>query len=459
MLAYYHVQTDTFELSSQITFVNADLLPIGVLVSYKNICTSLLCSAFLMTSQVNAEDIAENNIDSVDSIELGVEASSTDSAAKRPNFDAEVAAVPFIISTETLGTALGVSGIIKHAGQPQASIFGLGLYSDNDSNIGFLSFNNYALPGLKQWLFSTEYYRGYLSNGIYYVLAPRQPGDPRETNEIIAEGTESSLRVNAKYVLPWGLGANGAARSLVQQRGDIEFNPLTSGVTSFNITPFQQKRDVTGYDNLPNVSQGLELQLNWDNRDSIGDTEAGSQTRFTVRRDFGSDDRNSWTTWELEQSAFVPFDENYLFKEQVLAFNYYLADTPTWDSGGPGVADKHRPPSFAGIKLGGFNRLRGYSSGQFYSRSAVAYSAEYRVKPHWQPLHNLPFYDFPWWQWSAFVETGQVADSFDIAKLHEDLKWTAGLGLRFNVEGVLVRIDYAKSESDAQMWFMVNQPF
>lgn len=401
-----------------------------------------------MTSPLSAEEVAE---------EMATEITK-DSATNRPTFDTEVAGVPFIISTETLGTAFGVSGIIKHAGQPQASIFGLGLYSENDSNIGFIAFNNYALPGLTQWLFSIEYYRGYFSNGIYYVPAARVLGAPRSTNEIIAEGTDSSLRIKAKYVLPWGLGANGAARSLMQQRGEIAFNPLESGVTSVSVTPFQQKRDVTGYVNLPDVAQGLELQLNWDNRDSIGDTEAGSQTRFTVRRDFGNDERNSWTTWELEQSVFVPLDANSLFKEQVLAFNYYLADTPTWDSG-TGVTDKHRSPSFAGIKLGGFNRLRGYSSGQFYSRSAVAYSAEYRVKPHWQPLHNLSFYDFPWWQWSAFVETGQVADSFDLSALHDDLKWTAGLGLRFNVEGVLVRIDYAKSEHDAQMWFMINQPF
>jgi hypothetical protein len=431
-------------------------------VSYKNIFVSLLCSALLITSQVNAEETTTTNIENT--TESSTESNNatangnTEQATTMPHFDTEVAGVPFIISTEQLGTAVGVSGIIKHAGQPQASIFGLGLYSENDSNISFISFNNYALPGLKSWLFSTEYYRGYLSNGIYYVPAARAPGEPRTTNEVIAEGTESSLRVNARYVLPWGLGANGAARSLKQQRGEVEFNPLESGVTSINVTPFQQQRDVTGYDNLPDIAQGLELKFDWDNRDSIGDTESGSQTRFTVRRDFGNDERNSWTTWELEQSAFVPFDGNMFFKEQVLAFNYYLADTPTWDSG-TGVADKHRPPSFAGIKLGGFNRLRGYSSGQFYSRSAVSYSAEYRVKPHWQPLHNLPFYDFPWWQWSAFAETGQVSDSFDLSALHDDLKWTAGLGLRFNVEGVLVRIDFAKSENGGQTWFMVNQPF
>lgn len=405
-------------------------------MSYKNICASLLCTTLLMISPVRAADILD----------------------KRPHFDTEVAGVPFIISTETLGTAVGVSGIIKHAGQPQASIFGLGLYSDNNSNIGFIAFNNYALPGLKSWLFSTEYYRGYFSSGIYYVPSASVTNDTRETDEIIAEGVDSSLRVSAKYVLPWGLGANGAVRSLIQQRGEIEFNPLKSGVTSINITPFQKTRDITGYADLPDVAQGLELQLNWDNRNRIGDTKSGSQTRFTVRRDFGNSERNSWTTWELEQSVFVPFDENSIFKEQVLAFNYYLADTPTWESG-TGVENKHRPPSFAGIRLGGFNRLRGYSSGQFYGRSAVTYSAEYRVKPYWQPLHNLPFYDVPWWQWAVFVETGQVADSFDFAALHDDLKWTAGLGLRFNVEGVLVRIDYAKSENEAQMWFMVNQPF
>ncbi|CED59760.1 Putative uncharacterized protein [Moritella viscosa] len=425
-------------------FTNKYLLLFGVLVVYKSICFSLLSSALLVTSKVNAEDV--------------VNIMTENNGMERSAFDTKVAVVPLVISTERLGAALGVSGVIKHAGQPQASIFGLGLYSNNHSNISFISFNNYTLPNVKQWLFSAEYYRGDFKSGIYFLPTAKTPEDTLLTDEIIAEGVESSLRVNARYVLPWGRGVNGAARSLVRQRNEVGANPLEFGVTSINITPFKQTRDVAGYGYLPDISQGLELQFDWDNRDSIGDTTSGSQTRFTVRRDFGDDDRNSWTTWQLDQSAYVPFDENMLFKEQVLAFNYYLADTPTWNSGSE-VDQKHRPPSFSGIKLGGFNRLRGYLPGQFHSRSAVMYSAEYRVKPYWQPLHHLPFYNFPWWQWSAFVEAGQVSDTFDLVELNRDLKLTAGLGLRFNAEGVVVRIDYAQSESDKQLWFMVNQPF
>ncbi|MGC3833634.1 hypothetical protein ACPSKX_04780 [Moritella viscosa] len=106
---------------------------------YKSICFSLLSSALLVTSKVNAEDV--------------VNIMTENNGMERSAFDTKVAVVPLVISTERLGAALGVSGVIKHAGQPQASIFGLGLYSNNHSNISFISFNNYTLPNVKQWLF------------------------------------------------------------------------------------------------------------------------------------------------------------------------------------------------------------------------------------------------------------------------------------------------------------------
>jgi len=84
------------------------------------------------------------------------------------------------------------------------------------------------------------------------------------------------------------------------------------------------------------------------------------------------------------------------------------------------------------------------------------------MQPKWQPLTTLPIfnlYHIPWWQWTLFAETGQVSDEFTVESLHQDMKWTLGAGIRFEVEGVVVRTDFAVSEQGGQFWVMVNQPF
>ncbi|MCQ6498300.1 hypothetical protein NPN26_26475, partial [Vibrio parahaemolyticus] len=53
--------------------------------------------------------------------------------------------VTFYFSTDTLGSTVGVEGVAKGVGQPQAALFCMGLYSEKDSYIVFLSAFNYAL--------------------------------------------------------------------------------------------------------------------------------------------------------------------------------------------------------------------------------------------------------------------------------------------------------------------------
>ncbi|GIU18104.1 hypothetical protein TUM4644_04180 [Shewanella colwelliana] len=384
----------------------------------------------------------------------------------------EFVAVPFIFSTETLSTAAGGAGVLKHAGQAQASVLAVGLGSANDSWVTYLAANSYQLPKLEQWLFSAEFYRASYKQGIYFIdtdrgesmLAANQPssGQLTETERVITLGDESYAKLHMKYVLPWGRGVNGATKSLVPATEALSWNPLTSGVSSLTVTPFYRMQQLQGYDYLPNESQGVALQLGWDNRDNGQNSTQGGQTRLTLTRDFGSASRSSWTTWEFEQSLFLSLGQSDWFAKKVLAFNLYLADTPTWKSGNLDTGEYHRPPSFVGVSLGGFNKLRGYAGHQFAGRSAVLYSAEYRMQPKWQPLTTLPLfnlYHIPWWQWTLFAETGQVSDEFTVESLHQDMKWTLGAGVRFEVEGVVVRTDFAVSEQGGQFWVMVNQPF
>lgn len=381
-------------------------------------------------------------------------------------------AVPFMLSSEGLGTALGGAMIVKSAGQPQASFVGIGFYSSNHSWMTYLGFNHYQLEDLPQWLFSAESLLANYESSFYYLDLEdggASPGgnDSDIDDKIETNGEETFNRLYLKYVMPFGDGKHGAQKSLFSRpNAGIGFNPLKNGITSIQISPYSESQYLSEYSYLKraDTSTGIEFKLEWDNKDSSNNSTYGTDSSFTVKRDWGASDRPNWTTWEFDQSFYLPLGSNSMMKQQVLAMNFYLADTPTWnnEAGDNSASGFHRPPEFAGINLGGFKRLRGYSSGRYYGRSAVAYAAEYRIQPKWQPVQEWPlfnFYDVPWWQWVVFAEAGRVADEFDFGTLHQDMKWTAGLGARFQIEGVVVRAEAAYSGDDNQIWIMANQPF
>ncbi|MCF1429405.1 MAG: hypothetical protein LPD71_08545 [Shewanella sp.] len=371
-----------------------------------------------------------------------------------PEYQPDFAAVPFAFASENLSTAFGGAAVLKHAGQPQASLFGFGLYTTNESWVGYLGVNNYQLPGLSQWLFSGELYQGVFQEGVYYL-----PDANEGAQKTLAHGDERFAKFHAKYVLPTGWGRHGAAASM-RSHGTIDWDPLESGVSSFQLSGFMQSRKLDETAHLPQYARGLELLMEWDNRDNGRNSTQGGRSRLKVRHGFEADGSQDWTTWEFEQSAFLSVSASDMFRQQILAANFYLADTPSWSRQSDGKY--HRPPQFAGIALGGFERLRGHATRRFTGRSALLYTLEYRVQPHWQPLQNwsiFNFYDVPWWQWVTFVEAGKVSDTFSADALHEDMAWSVGAGVRFEVESVVVRAEFGISAESNQFWVMVSQPF
>nr|WP_283104583.1 hypothetical protein [Shewanella olleyana] len=376
-----------------------------------------------------------------------------------PEYDPEFVAVPIVFSTETLSTTFGAAGLVKHAGQAQAVALGIGLYSANDSWLTYAGFYNYQIPKLDQWLFSAELFRGHYEQGIYYLPRAQQAND---AERIVSVGDEGFSKLHIKYVLPIGGGANGAAASLARKQNAINWNPLESGVTTLSLTPFNKYRELEALDYLPDEARGFEFALNWDNRDSANNSTQGGETSLTITRGSEINDDPNWLMWEFEQSAFFSLGSNSWFEAQVLASNFYIADTPSWNDVDHDSQTYQRPPSFAGVSLGGFDRLRGYDSKQFTGRSAVNYAVEYRVTPRWQPLQNLPvfnLYDVAWWQWALLLETGNVTDEFALDSLHKDMKTSYGASVRFEVENIVIRGDFVTGGDESQFWVMVNQPF
>ena len=383
-------------------------------------------------------------------------AQASDKSEKEPK---DSAFVPFYFSTETMGNTFGVAGVAKGVGQPQAALFGTALYSDKDSYVVFLSAFNYALS--QNLLFSTQMYQARFNDNPYY-LGDQGSNDSSDLDKTIADGHEQNYQAEFKYLLPWGNVAEHGLLGAFQPIKDVSFaSPLESGVSSIIFTPFYTSRELKDL-NQTEKATGFNLSFDWDNRDSTRNPTKGSHSLLKLTT--GADDwseSDPWFKWTFQNSQYYalgPLGD--WFDQQVLAFDFYTADTPTWNKcSGQECA---RPPETEQARLGGLYRLRGYTGGRFHGRSAVHYSAEYRVLPEWQPLEDIPlinYYDLPWWQWVAFAEVGRVADEYDIKTLHTDMKWSLGGAVRFQVEGIVVRAELARGGDEGTFRVMINQPF
>ncbi|NVD07626.1 hypothetical protein FCU94_12060 [Vibrio sp. JPW-9-11-11] len=361
--------------------------------------------------------------------------------------------LPFYFSSDTLGHTFGVAGVAKGVGQPQAALFGMALYSDKDSYVGFVSAFNYALSN--NLLFSTQMYHAQFNDSPYY-LGEQGRNDSQTGHQTMTNGFEQNYQFEFKYLLPWGSVKNDGLMGAFQPVRDVNFaSPVESGVSSLVLTPFYSSRDLEILTKTEKAT-GIELTFDWDNRDSVRNPTKGSHSSLEVT--LGAERWQSediWTKWAFQTSQYYalgPLGE--LFNQQVLAFDFYTADTPSWN--------RVKPPEQDQVRLGGLYRLRGYTSGRYHGRSAVHYSAEYRVVPDWQPLDSIPivnYYDLPWWQWVLFAEVGRVADEYDVKTLHSEMKWTLGGAVRFQVEGIVVRAEMAQGNDESTFRVMINQPF
>ncbi|MCA0937666.1 hypothetical protein LCL85_19165 [Vibrio alginolyticus] len=368
--------------------------------------------------------------------------------------------LPFYFSTETLGNTFGIAGVAKGVGQPQAALFGMGLYSDKDSYLGFLSAFNYALSS--NLVFSTQMYQARFNESPYY-LGVQGSNNSSVDSQTITNGDEQKYKFEFKYLLPWGYVKEHGLTGAFQPIRDVSYaSPLNSGISSVIITPFYSSRALDIYNGEKEQVTGFSVAYDWDNRDSTRNTTRGSHTSIDLTTGVDtSQSQDAWLTWEFQNSHYYALGSlGNWFDQQVLAFDFYTADTPTWNRCDDGICS--RPPEQEQVRLGGLYRLRGYTTGRYHGRSAIHYSLEYRALPDWQPLEDIPvinYYDMPWWQWVAFAELGRVADEYNIKTLHKDMKWTIGGAMRIQVEGIVVRAELAKAADEGTFRVMINQPF
>lgn len=389
--------------------------------------------------------------------------------------------IPYAYGSETLGFAFGLGGVNSGYLQPQGTM-GWALQGSSNGSYGLYTGGvNYQMPFSERWFIDPILAISRFTEMRSYQDIFTEFGDNRsgsngshEDDYIENKGWDILMELKTKWLLPIGHGKddilhtyhlrNGLLPDGKDITGGEAFNPLTSGRTFITLTPFYRSQEFDkDFNNvLLSASNGLQAGILWNNKDFEATPSRGEEIEFKVKRDFGwfnSDD--DWTTWEVEASKYFTLGNASWARQQVLALNFWTSDTPSWSENGGVVSN--RAPDFYSPKLGGFNRMRAYPFERFNDRSSIFYSAEYRVIPEWNPWAEIGWLnnwlDIDWWQIVPFAELGRVAPDYDLGTLHEDMKWDAGIGLRFMAKKSVIRVDWAASEESMGLWIMFGQTF
>lgn len=394
------------------------------------------------------------------------------------NYSGLSLSLPYGFYNETFGFTAGwVEGRVGYP-QPNARVLGTVMAGSEGSALGFAMAQDLRIPGLNRLFADPIVSLGYYNEADTYIDGnPDFAGERAGTNDSHSEnfvaGNVSDVfsRVRFKYLLPTGHGRDQILPEYKVRDGALvsgatggeSLNPFESGRSFLEVRPFHRAQWIEGDDVDGELrTNGLDLVYFWDNRDFPYNPSKGNGLTLQLSRDFGLfDSSDSWTVAQAEVDAYYDLGESAWFRSQVLAFDFWTADTPSWDEDGDVIS--HRPPAYTGATLGGLWRMRGYPTQRFNDRSAVYYSAELRLTPQWNPFDDWPAVQdrlgVEWIQVVPFVEVGRVAGSYDLEELHSDMKWDVGAGLRAWVQGFVVRADTAFSDEGVRVQMMIGQPF
>lgn len=388
--------------------------------------------------------------------------------------------LPFAFSSGDMGLSVGyIYGVYGYP-QKQSVVFGTAMVGTAGSGIALLMGKDIRVFGLRRLMVDPVMSIGYFSEFDTYINGnpefPNQRAGSNSShvdNKILGKGWDNLFRMRFNFLLPIGYGRNHIDKEYKLERGllksgasgGMSMNPFTSGKTFIEISPFFRSISIES-DDLPDTdikTNGVDLSLRWDNRDYPANPSKGNSVRFKASRDFGEFGSNkSWTSYQIELDQYIGLGSNNWLRQAVIALDFWAAHSTSWEVSATGKLD-HNPPPFAGASLGGYWRMRGYPTQRFNDKAAIYYSLELRLIPEWNPFESWGWLQkrlgVQWVQFVPFVEFGRVASDWDITELHEDMKWDAGIGIRFSAKGMVLRLDTAVSDEDYWIQMMVSQPF
>jgi len=396
--------------------------------------------------------------------------------------------LPYIFSSDTTGFSGGVGVIKQGLLQPQttlvASVFA-GLAQDimlkgkeEEAHFkgGFISFSNLKLPYTNRTFFSLIGLKSYFPNEKYYLDSSN---NSNKEDVFSTSGDSNFFNTMLRYVLPLGEGLNnpeglytlhdGFAMNREEYGGGV---PFVTGKTSIGIKTFYQSANSENwlYPNTTHTlkspkwnTNGLKFFLAHDNTDFDLNPSKGYQFQLQYSRDFGKGSSlQSWDFLDLKYNQYFNLETFSFTKQNVLALSFWTGYSFSWDKDtqiSPFI-DKHRTPLWEGGRLGGFNRMRGYSNNRFSDKAVVYATAEYRTILKWNPLRKNDYIPvaIDWFQVVGFVEAGRVHDTYNFDLFH-DIKFDAGISLRAMAAQLPVRFDIAYGNEGFNIWVMIRQPF
>lgn len=399
-----------------------------------------------------------------------------------PRGGKETLILPFAFPSESMGTTVGVGGLLKGYWQEQLLLAGAFWGSADEATGVVLAMWDLELPGTKRFYFSALGSAGYYPRQRAYIQAPDSNEEPRagtngsdKDNYIEDSGTDNWWEMKLEYVLPIGSMRNdGIAEYKLKDgllesgaSGGTEWNPLSSGATVLMLRQFNRYEEYeTDEGNFDGTIHPVEIGLLYNNTDFSSNPSKGSSQYLGVTHDFGwLESKDTWTFIEFEASKYFSLGSSGKARQRVVALNFWTGDSPSWETTVNENGDEiiqHRPPFLEGAKLGGFYRMRAYPNNRFNDRSVIYTTAEYRYTPFWNPIGEtswLRWLKMDWMQFVGFVEGGRVAGEYSFSELFSDWKADVGLGFRAMMAGGVVRFDVAFSDEGTSAWVMFGHPF
>ena len=154
--------------------------------------------------------------------------------------------LPYLFATDSLGTAIGAGGFTAGTIQPQASLFGTGFVTSNDSALISGALNNFRI-GDSRFFTNTFLLLDHFTDQRFYAdldLDPTQAkagsNDSDKDDFISGASDEVTFEFGVNYALPIGnakddtISVYHLEHGLLKegpQGGDV-WNPLTSGKTT-----------------------------------------------------------------------------------------------------------------------------------------------------------------------------------------------------------------------------------
>ena len=283
------------------------------------------------------------------------------------DFEQKTLSVPYAFYNDSFGAAVGyVYGKIGYP-QKQASLLGTVMAGTQGSVMGFVIGRDLRLPWSDRLFLDPIAQIGYFKDARSYTDGnPSFPderagsNDSDEDDYVEGDGWDNFFRLRFKYLLPIGHGKDTIINTYVVDRGMLKkgatggtsWNPLTSGRTYFEVLPFYRWQQIDGDVGDQDVkTNGLEFSLYYDNRDFVPNPSKGSSVRADFTRDFGwLNSSDSWTVIKGELDKYFSLGPSKTFRQRVIAFDFWTAYSPSWDSegGSNGQEITNRPPAYAG---------------------------------------------------------------------------------------------------------------